>query len=621
VGCGSSGSGSTSSGGSGGSTTIPAGGSGGAGASAESGGNGGNGGSGGSAYQPKTDPHVSGSYEQWQTLSFAFDGPSASESDSEPNPFLDYRLQVELSGPGGVSYTVPGFFDGDGDGGESGDQWRARFVPNTEGEWSYVVSFVEGDDVAISLDDAIGSALSPDGTSGVFDVLPPAADASGFHSRGRVVYSGDHYLRTEDGALWIKGGADSPENFLGYAGFDNTIDQPGGASTNGMADGVHRYPSHEADWQSGDPDWGDGNGKAIIGALNYLASEHVNSIYFLPCNLGGDGRETYPYVDPSDLLHFDISKLRQWEIVFAHAEQLGIALHFVLSETESGNENLHDGGTLGNERKLFYREFVARFGHHQGLFWNIGEENDYSSTEQISFAGYLRAVDPYDSPTTVHTHANNPAGQYNGLLGEAAFELTSIQYSSNNTNDFTEQWRANSAATSKPWVVMLDEIAPAGTGVTDSNAAQIRQQSLWPAYLSGAGGVEWYFGYHSLPLGGDMRCEDFRTRQDMWRYTWFARQFIQALPLAEMAPDDSLLGTSGQVFYATGKIYALYLPNGGETTLDLQAETGTFSLRWYDVTTGNYSSASDVSAGSIVQLGAPAFAGDVAAVLEQKGAP
>jgi len=45
----------------------------------------------------------------------------------------------------------------------------------------------------------------------------------------------------------------------------------------------HRTPK---DWQSGDPDWGNGKGKAIIGALNYLASQHVNSIYFLPMNIG-----------------------------------------------------------------------------------------------------------------------------------------------------------------------------------------------------------------------------------------------------------------------------------------------------------------------------------------------
>lgn len=589
-------------------------GSGGAGATTSSGG-GGTGGPGGT--QGLIDPHVSGAYRQWHVLHFAFDGPSASETDDSPNPFLDYRLVVELSAPSGASYEVPGFFAGDGDGGETGDQWMARFTPDEEGRWSFAVSFVAGTEVALSLEPGDGTAEAPDGTSGAFDIGPTDKVAPDFRGTGRLIYVGDHFLRTQAGTLWIKAGADSPENFLGYAGFDNTVDQPGGVDTTGLQDGVHHYQPHVADWQPGDPDWGDEAGRGIIGALNYLASEHVNSIYFLPCNLGGDGRETYPYVAPDDLEHLDLSKLEQWEMVFEHAEHLGIALHFVLSETESGNEDLHDGGSLGPQRKLFYRELVARFAHHQGLFWNIGEENDYATADQIAFAAYLRALDPYDHPTTVHTHANNPAGQYDPLVGDENFELTSIQLSPDNAGLYSEQWRSSSAAAGRPWVVMLDEIGPAGTGVTDANAADIRRRTLWPAYLSGSGGVEWYFGYHSLPLGGDMRCEDFRTREDMWRFTWIARQFIEPLPLPDMSPDDSLLSVgNGQVLYQPGVVYAVYLADGNDGSLDLSGESGAFQLRWYDVATGSYSDPSTIQGGSVVALGPPAFSGDVAAILE-----
>jgi len=58
----------------------------------------------------------------------------------------------------------------------------------------------------------------------------------------------------------------------------------------------------------------------------------------------------------------------------------------VLHETEAANENLHDDGTLGVERKLYYRELVARFGHHLAVFWNIGEENDYGLRSSDSLA-------------------------------------------------------------------------------------------------------------------------------------------------------------------------------------------------------------------------------------------
>jgi len=586
-----------------------------AGTGGQAGGTGGEAGAGGAS--GLTDPHVTGAYQKWHPLTFTFEGPAATETDESPNPFTDYRLVVQLEAPSGANFDVPGFFGGDGLGGDSGNLWLARFTPDEEGRWAYTVSFVGGAEVAMDLDLNAGTAEAPDGTTGLFDVADTDKVAPDFRGTGRLVYVGDHFLRTQAGEVWIKGGADSPENFLGYAGFDNTVDQNGGANTDGLADGVHRYEPHIDDWNDGDPDWNDGAGKGIIGALNYLASVHVNSIYFLPCNLGGDGRETYPYVTPDDLLHLDLSKLEQWELVFTHAEQLGIALHVVLSETETGNETLHDDGALGPERMLFYRELVARFGHHQGLFWNIGEENDYASADQIAFASYLRAIDPMDHPITVHTHANQPAAQYDPLVGEAMFELTSIQLSPSNADSYTEQWRTQSADAGRPWVVMLDEIGPAGTGVTDTNAEQIRRETLWPAYLSGSGGVEWYFGYHSLPLGGDMRCEDFRTRADMWQFTWVARQLVEQLPLPDMIPDDSLLSVGGQVLYQAGVVYALYLPNGGNATLDLSAETGDFQLRWYDVATGQFSQPTTVTASGAVDLGTPAYSGDVAALVEQ----
>jgi len=560
---------------------------------------------------PTGDGDVHGTLVAWHPIEVRFEGPTATELDDDPNPFLDYRLVVTFVGPAGQRYEVPGFFAGDGEGGGEGSTWSVRFSPDQGGEWTYEASFRAGDDVAIDLDTSSGTAAAFDGAEGWLCVDRADPSASGFLGQGRLDYVGGHYLRLSDGTYWIKGGADSPENFLGYVGFDNTVDQPGGVSTEGLPDGLHTYAPHIGDWTEGDPDWGDGAGRAIIGALNYLGSQGVNSIYFLPCNLEGDGRETYPYVSPDDLLHLDISKLHQWEIVLDHAQRQGIALHVVLAETEDGNEGLHDDGQLGTERMLFYRELIARFGHHLALFWNIGEENDYGPDRQRQFAGYIRDVDPYDHPITVHSHIDRPADQYAPLVGDPRFELTSIQLSPDRAGEFTETWRSESAAAGRPWAVMLDEIGPAGTGVSDTNAAEIRRITLWPALLSGAGGVEWYLGYHPLPLGGDMRCEDFRTREEMWRFTRNAIQFMQDnLPFWNMAPADELLAGEagdGEVFALPGEVYAVYLPDASSTgSLDLSGATGELEQRWFDPRAGVFAGATrTVTGGANVTLGAP----------------
>ena len=118
----------------------------------------------------KTDPHVSGDYKKWHTVVFAFDGPSAKENDSSPNPFLDHRLIVEITAPSKKQWVVPGFFAGDGKGNGSGNQWQARFTPDEEGSYTYKVSFRSGDKVSLSMALGDGKAQAPDGTTGSFSI-------------------------------------------------------------------------------------------------------------------------------------------------------------------------------------------------------------------------------------------------------------------------------------------------------------------------------------------------------------------------------------------------------------------------------------------------------------------
>lgn len=531
---------------------------------------------------------VSGDQAAWHATTLSFTGPQTSESASF-NPFRNYRLAVTFVGPSGQTYVVPGYFAADGDAADtsatSGDQWRVHFVPDEAGDWTYTASFRSGTDVAVSLSPTAGtSAGFFDGATGSLTIAATDPNSGDSRDRGMVRYVGEHYLQyAASGEYYLKAGADSPENFLAHYQFDNTFDN-GGLSTPGLTDGLHRYANHLQDYNPGDPTWQNGEGKEIIGALNYLASEGINSVYFLTYNLdGGDGADTWMWTTTGERYRFDVSKLAQWEVVFSHMDTLGIQLHVVTQETE--NDGVLDGGALGTARMLYYRELVARFAHHQNVIWNLGEENDNSDAQRIQFANYIKALDPYDHPVTVHSDYNAPIGLYDSLVGQPGFDATSIQGDGANYNSWAIQLRTMSAQAGRPWAIYGDEQGPA---VDDqmNNLDALRKNALWGNLMGGGAGVEWYFGYQGS--FGDVQSEDWRVANPLWDLTRYAVEFFQDyLPFTEMTPNNTLTSTtSDYVFAQTGEVYAIYLKNGGTTNLDLSGQSGTFTVEWYNPRTG-----------------------------------
>jgi CubicO group peptidase (beta-lactamase class C family)/inosine-uridine nucleoside N-ribohydrolase len=567
------------------------------------------------------DPIVEGDRRVWHPLTVNLRGPAASETDDDPNPFLDYGLQVTFSGPSGQKYDVAGFFDGDGHGDGSGNVWRVRFTPDQSGTWHYKTSFRQGDKVAISLDPNDGKPIALDGKAGSFEVAPRDPKAPGHLKWGRLEYVGRHYLKFKDGPYWIRGGTDSPENLLAYDGFDNTPPS-------------HRYAAHAEDWRPGDPDWDAGKGRAIVGTLNYLAAKRVNSVYFLTMNIGGDGGDVWPWAGSpnpkgsarNDNLHFDISKLKQWETVLAHAQRKGIFLHFVLNEAEKPNKQELDNGELGTERKLYYRELIARFGHHLALEWNLCEEYnigfDLGHDRVRQFADYLKAIDPYDHPIAVHS-ARDPLKALQFTFGDERFSLTSIQLGQRKIDSLTEQFREATAKAGRPLPISMDEFTldkgQEKGHIPVDDAERWRKEKLWPTYLSG-GNIEFI-------LGDLLKTDSFKTpeRDRLWDYVWYARRFMEEnLPFWEMEPADELLAGAAtitatqnrgrqryeigaQVFARPGAVYAVYLPDTTTTgRIDLSDVTGTVELRWFNPRRGRFEGdAVSVRGGKKVSLGSP----------------
>ncbi len=579
---------------------------------------------------------ITGELKQWHKITLTLDGPYAHELDNEPNPFTDYNLTVTFTHESGSPcYHVPGYFAGDGNAGnssaESGTKWRAHLAPDKAGVWTYAVSFTRGKLAAL---DNNGVAVMPfDGASGQFTIAKTDKTGRDFRAHGRLQYVDKHYLQfVGSKEYFLKAGADAPETFLAYVDFDST-------SAHKPKAPLKTWEPHVKDWTPDSPTWKNGKGKGIIGALNYLASKGVNAFSFIPYNAGGDGDNVWPFVQRDDKLHYDCSKLDQWQIVFDHSQKLGLYLHFKTQETENddlkgpGAAQSLDGGDLGPQRKLYYRELVARFAYELALNWNFGEENTQTPEQQRAEIAYLAGLDPYQHNRVIHTYPNEQDKVYAKLLGEQSL-LTgaSLQNGWNQVHQRTLKWITESDNAGKPWVVANDEQGPAGTGIPadpgyegfdgiakDKKGGKgytlhdIRKLTLWGNLMAGGAGVEYYFGY-SLPQN-DLLCQDYRSRDQSWNFARIALDFFKEhkIPFWDMKSADGLIGNTKDdnskfCIAKQGEVYLVYLPNGGLSDLDLSATKGTFTVKWFNPRAGGdllNGSVNSVKGGKAAALGNP----------------
>jgi len=584
----------------------------------------------------KGEVKIMGELKQWHKVTLNLDGPFAAETDVRPNPFTDYRMTVVFTHESGApTYQVPGYFAADGNAAETsaseGNKWRAHLSPDKTGKWYYKISFLRGTMVAVA-DVPWMETLAPyDGIEGSFMVGPSDKTGCDFRSKGRLEYVGKHHLQFKGtGEYFYKAGADAPETILGYEDFDNTIAMKSNVP-------LKQLLPHIQDWKPGDPTWQNGKGKGIIGLINYLSEKGVNSWSFLTYNAGGDGDNVWPFISRNAKLHYDCSKLDQWQIVFDHAQSKGVYLHFKTQENEM-DDNIKrgkpvyvpealDGGDVGPERRLYYRELIARYGYLLALNWNLGEENTQSVIQQQDMAEYFYANDPYHHLIVLHTFPSQQERRYMPLLGKNS-KLTGVSLQNPWDSVFikTLRWVERSDSAGVPWVVANDEQGPANKGVppdpgykgfdassVDYDLNDIRKQTLWGNIMAGGAGVEYYFG-GSLPEN-DMRCEDLRSRDKSWDYCAIAINFLtdNHIPFQEMKNMNALIGNAElnkdkYCFAKEGELYLVYLGYVATSTLDLTNVSGNFSIRWFNPVKGGEllkGSVKSVKGGKVVSLGKP----------------
>ncbi len=561
---------------------------------------------------------INGEFKRYHKLSLTWDaGMDFSETDIT---FQDYRLNVTFTSPSGKTYRVPGFFAADGDAKEtssiSGSKWRCNFLPLESGTWSYTASFRNGTMIAASFDSLAGVGVAPiDGDSGSFSIINTDKSGIDLRAKGKLEYVGEHFMRWTNGEYFMKIGSDSPEVLLEY----NDIDDYDGINF------PRTYANHVSDWNTGDPTWQGDKGKGLIGVINYLSGKGVNSQYFV---LHRQYERGSPFSNvPNSYYSYDISRLSQWEVVFDHMVEKGMHVHLVFSESTNQSffeTDVPSGDPLFSDaRKIYFREMVARFGYLNAVTWNIGEENGWdrrylewtgdeakalTTQQQLDFTSYIDDLAYYNDHITVHNGHANDTGIYDVLQGNNSITGTSMQgvLNDNNRSKFsTQQYREESAASGKKWVVYYDE----AWFRNDYDLANFRRNVLWSALTAGSAGIE-HYGTDGL----DVTMEDLRFYDTYYEQMKYAYDFYHDnnIPFYQMYNQDELI-ENGWVHGTDGDDYVIYVEknNAGTTTMRL---LGDFQIKWFDPRAGGGlldGSITNVSAGENVNIGLPPYDTDL----------
>jgi hypothetical protein len=468
----------------------------------------------------------------------------------DPNPFL-VEVEATFTGPVGQIFVIPGFYDGDGAGGMDGNIWKVRFTPDAVGEWSYTTSSQEP---LLNGHSGAFRATSPQ------DCLPyTPGGMPDFSCLGRLKYTGEHYLKFANGEYWFKAGVNDPEAFLDPAvngGFPNYVD-----------------------------------------AIDFLAAKGVNAQYMLFNNLGGDGSFLYPWVGttPTEARtnheRYDLAKLSTWEDVFDYCQSKGIVLHLVFED---------DSGWTGFNRDLYYRQMIARFGHYNGLIWNVSEEfnENYTADQVKQFAQMITDLDSYDHPLTVH-HMD-VLDVWLPFIDDNRFDLTSFQQhlapvQQQNATAVTWFDRVDDPAV-RTIPVSFDEIRYF-PGADDDPPLDpvLSRHAIWGIFMGG--------GIFELRIYPDDLYTVFDQHfTDMHR----AREFMEKIPYWQMKPMNELIWTGkGYVFSKPDDVYSVYLYQGGPMELDLSGTTATFTAQWFNPRDGSYQAIGPITGGGIIPFTAP----------------
>ncbi len=477
-------------------------------------------------------------------------------SPDAANCFTDATVKGQFEKAVGLSYAVDGFCDA-----ADGSMFRIRFMPEAPGDYSYSVTYQQGEFTRTF--------------SGKFT----ATDA---HRRGVVRVdtqypwhflwsgTGEHYFWNGTTTYWLMGWKDE-------AVVSSSIDRLHNLKVNRMRVLIASRAS--SFW-----------GEPIVPGDNFTFNLNPWT-----------ARKPDSTEDPQfDYARFNLPYWQKYErmLEYARARDMVISVVFDIADSPA-----HPA--TGSEDELrFYRYCVARLAAYSNVTWDLGNEFDVYHQQPNEWANmmgaHVKEWDPYKHLTSAH-----PTNDIHVYRTSPWFDMTLQQYWARPLHDWMLSERKEQSATGRiipqvneeygyedhypiwspsyPDGASADadrraawEMSMAGGYQTTGETAK-RGTNVWPN--TGGGWVNGRGDNSMVMLAGYAHMVDFFTSFEWWKTN----------------PHDELVSDGAMCLAAPGHIYAIYLPRGGKTKIKL--DPGTYQASWFNPRSGKTTPISVVHGG------------------------
>jgi hypothetical protein len=461
------------------------------------------------------------------------------------NPFTDASLAGTFE-QGGQKWGVDGFSDA-----EDGSIYRIRFMPPRPGYYTYSLTYRQG--------------LSRKNFAGKFHARtggrrgPIRVDSQ---NRWHFVWegTGEHYFFNGTTAYWLMGWKD-----------DKVIQA--------SLERLHRLKINRLRVTIA------GRTSLFYGEPVMAGTSWTPFITPWPSAAGHTGRPDDIYYPGFDYSRFRVAYWQKFERALRYARDRDMIFSLVLDMNDS---RTHPAAGSDDEHR-FIRYAIARLGAFSNITWDLGDDLDQYRDDVWTHATgtLIKQWDPYQHLATSH-----PVDNVHQDRTSTWFDFTSFQEWSRTQHAFmlAERKRQKSLGRIIPQTneeYGYEDHYPMWAKGLGSESADTLRRTAWEIVMAGGyqtSGETARRGTNVWPdTGGGWM--NGRGDETMTMFQGYAHMvdFFTSFEWWKTEPHDELVN-NGYCLAKAGEIYAVYLPHGGNVTLQIQP--GSYDVAWWDAGTG-----------------------------------